>query len=208
MDISKEEILNLIGKSDPIILDIGSHSGKDASELSQLFDAPEIHCFEADPVNQENWKALNGLNRKMTLYNTAVGNVDHPITFNQSTKSSSGSLYKPKTHLDIWPDVHFNKQVKVMCFKLDTWNDYVLQNQLIDFIWCDVNGAEKEVINGAKKTLKNTRYLYIEFSDKELYEGQITKHDLLSLLPDFEELAVYNYEGNFGNLLLKNKLHE
>jgi len=206
--MSKEEIVKLIGKPDPIILDIGSFNGKDASELSQLFDSPEIHCFEADPINQEKWKELNKLNPKLTLYHTAIGNNDGPIVFNQATKGASGSMFKPKAHLEIWPQVHFNKEVKVMCFKLDTWNDYVLQNQTIDFIWCDVNGAEKEVINGAKKTLKNTRYLYIEFSDKELYEGQISKQDLLALLPDWTILGTYNFEGNFGNLLMKNNLHE
>ena len=70
----------------------------------------------------------------------------------------------------------------------------------------DINGAEEDFILGASAVLKyRVRFLYIEFSDKELYEGQITKEKILNLLPDFSLMNIYNFKGNFGNLLLKNR---
>ena len=42
-------------------------------------------------------------------------------------------------------------------------------------------------------------------SDKELFENQITKNDIKKLLPSFEELGIYNFLGNYGNVLLRNK---
>lgn len=218
MDISKKEIAALIGSwiSMPVILDIGSYDGKDAAELTEHFNGCEIHCFEADPRSQELWKDFNGFNRDMILYHTAIGNIDAPIKFYQSSSktrnhypgkqwSASSSMLQPKTHIELFPDVKFENEVKVMCFKLDTWAERVLAGRTVDFIWCDVNGAEQMVIEGASETLKRTRYLYIEFSDKELYEGQITKQQLLDMLPDFEVQGEYNFEGNFGNILCKNK---
>lgn len=210
MDITKEEIKNLIGVDHPVILDIGSYDGKDAYELSELFNGCEIHCFEADPRIQEVWKDNNWMNTDLTLYHTALGSFDAPTYFNQSeskgrkNNNASGSLYQAKNHLELFPDVKFEKKCKVMCFRLDTWAAEVLKGKTVDFVWCDVNGAEKEVILGGLETLKTVHYLYIEFSDKELYEGQLTKEELLKLLPDFSEVAIYNYEGNFGNILLKN----
>lgn len=213
MDISKEEIKSLINTANPVILDIGSYDGGDASELSDLYNGCEIHCFEADPIVQDLWHNMNDFNRDMTLYHTAIGSFDAPTYFNQShsTKrkhnNASGSLYSPKTHLELFPDVLFENKCKVMCFRLDTWAEEVLRGKIVDFAWVDVNGAEKEVIIGGIETLKNTRYLYIEFSDKELYHGQITKAEILSLMPWFKEVGVYNFEGNFGNILLKNDNH-
>ena len=79
----------------------------------------------------------------------------------------------------------------------------------IDIMWVDVNGGENEFINGALKTLRNkVRYLYIEFNgveDKTLYEGCPTADDIKEKLGCFEQLGTYNFLGNFGNILLKNK---
>ena len=70
--------------------------------------------------------------------------------------------------------------------KLDTW---VKENEipLIDFIWADVQGAERELIEGGKETLnKKTRYFYTEFSNEELYEDQPTLDEICRLLPNFK----------------------
>ena len=44
----------------------------------------------------------------------------------------------------------------------------------VDLIWADIQGAEGEMVRGGLETLSRTRYLYTEFSDDELYEGQAT----------------------------------
>lgn len=229
MDLSKEEIKRLIETDRPpfafqrpVILDIGCYDGSDSLELAQLFKGEcEIHCFEADRRSRELFVAVNEtepFNRSLHLWPVAIGAEDwKKIVLHKSDSatrrhyddqkswSASSSIRKPKTHLEIFPDVSFNESEEVDVCTLDMWAWFHDFN-IIDFIWCDVNGAEGDVVKGAKDVLKMTRYLYIEFSDKELYEGQISKKELLSLLPDFEEIAVFNFElGNFGNVLLKNR---
>lgn len=228
MDLSKKEIKALIEKDRPpfaseyrVILDIGAYDGSDALELAQEFEGKcEIHCFEADKRSSELFVAINETevyNRSLHLWPIAIGAEDWTkITLHKSDSttrrhyddqkswSASSSIRKPKTHLEIFPDVSFNEFEEVDVCTLDMWAWFHDFN-IIDFIWCDVNGAEGDVVRGAKNVLAMTRYLYIEFSDKELYEGQLSKKELLDLLPDFEEIGVYNFEGNFGNSLLKNK---
>jgi len=49
--------------------------------------------------------------------------------------------------------------------------------------------------------------LYVEFNgvdEKRLYDNCFTKDDIKQQLPIFEELGVFNFMGNFGNVLLKN----
>ena len=64
----------------------------------------------------------------------------------------------------------------------------------------DVQGAEIDVIRGGRNALKYTRYLYTEYSNKELYEGQISLKPLLDELIDFDVIVRYP-----DDILLKNK---
>ena len=53
----------------------------------------------------------------------------------------------------------------------------------IDFVWMDVQGAEKEVLSGFGEIIEKTKYIFTEYSDKELYEnGTMSKNSILSLL--------------------------
>ena len=81
---------------------------------------------------------------------------------------------------------------------LDTWCD---ENgiEAIDFIWLDVQGAEMDVIRGGEKVLVKTRYIYTEYSDQELYEGQSPLDQLLNALPAFKIVERYR-----GDVLLEN----
>jgi hypothetical protein len=69
----------------------------------------------------------------------------------------------------------------------------------IDFIWMDVQGAEMEVLRGGKNTIAKTRYLYTEYSNKELYEGQANLRKLLKAVNNFDVLIRYP-----GDVLLRN----
>nr|VFK11674.1 MAG: methyltransferase, FkbM family [Candidatus Kentron sp. LPFa] len=73
---------------------------------------------------------------------------------------------------------------------LDTWR----REQgidTVDFIWMDVQGAEMDVFRGGANTLARTRYLYTEYNDRELYEGQCTLPQLLDCLKYFKVLDRY-----------------
>ena len=69
-----------------------------------------------------------------------------------------------------------------------------------DFIWADVQGAERDLVEGAARFLRSTRYFYTEYSNEEWYEGQITLAGLLEKLPDFDLVKRYPMDA-----LLQNK---
>lgn len=216
-ELKKSAIKALIKKENPVIFEIGAYDGKDSRQMNAYFNNATFFCFEADPRSQNLFKTFS-TPKNIYLQETAIGSIDGRIELNLSDSDTrrhypahswcaSSSIRKPKYHLELFEDVEFNSSISVPCVRLDTWFEMKTAGiELIDFIWCDINGAEIDFILGAMETLnKRTRFLYIEFSDKELYEGQITKDDILKLLPNFELMGVYNFKGNFGNLLLKNK---
>jgi len=222
-ELSKYKIAKLMYTIDdaPIILEIGSYDGKDTQQLARI-PYSSVICFEADERIYDSFNNRVGTVSNIFLKKLALGNVDGEVDFylsdsdtrrhdNKNFWSASSSMKEPNFHLELFKDVYFKEKTKVKSEKLDTWyNEHIRPlDRNISFIWCDINGAEEDFILGGIDTLQNhTRYLYIEFSDKELYKGQITKDRILELLPNFELIGIYNFPkdlGNFGNLLLKNK---
>lgn len=191
--MNKQDLKKIIGTA-TCILDIGSYNGTDARELHDLFGC-EVHCFEP---NQEVFKHSEGL----VYWPVAVGNKDErAMMYISKRHMQSSSINEPKDHLEIWPDIEFKDFLFVDMIKIDTWN---WGNKMIDLIWADLNGNEGEFIKGAEKTLKNTRYLYLEVSDKCLYYGQPNSEIIIDMLYDFEEIAVYDENENYRNILFKN----
>ena len=192
----KEEIKELLNKENPIILEIGTNDGEDSEEFLKVFEKCKLYCFEPDPRAITRFKNRMKDYKNYKLYEIAISNNNGEIDFYLSGGNNPGmpwygdwdkssSIKKPKLPLLQHRWCVFNKSIKVETKKLDDWfKEEDITD--IDFIWVDVQGAEKEMIEGALETLKKTKYLYTEFDNVELYEGQPNLNDILRLLPDFK----------------------
>jgi len=206
-------LIKLLGKENPVILDIGCNDGSDSLWLLQLFKESRVFSFEPDPRARKRYR-MKVTDPRAVLYELAISNADGTAQFHVSNGAHpsedegkqcqegwdlSGSLRKPKAHVEAHPWVTFDGAITVQTRKLDTW---VKENGIeqIDLIWADVQGAEADLIAGGREALEKTRYIYTEYNDDELYEGQMNLGALLKLLPGFK--MVHNY-GN--DVLLKNR---
>jgi 2-O-methyltransferase len=204
--MNKLEIKNLINKDNPIIFEIGCADGGDTLDFINTFNDLTIYCFEPEPKNIKLVKEKINY-KKHYLFEGVISDVNGDLEFNRSRTdnpddlSYSGSIKKPKEHLNEWSFIKFDEQIMVKSITLDSFCE---ENniELIDFIWADVQGAEENLILGGLKTLNTkVRYFYTEYSNKEYYEGQLTLNSLLNLLGDSWELVK-----DFGSdMLLKNK---
>lgn len=201
-DITKQEIKELIGTGG-IILEIGSYNGKDAQGIADACEPSELHCFEANPASAEIMKLL--CDDRLTIWNYAVCAHNGTTTLNLSNHPQSDTIKRPKKHLKLFHKVKYKDTVTVKATTLDSWYLNVLKDKVIDFAWIDVNGAEDALLMGGAQALANTRFIYIEYCEKELFERALNKERIKKALPGFEEIGDYNFMGNFGNILLKNK---
>ena len=225
-DVDKKYLKSLTNKEDPIILDIGCYDGSDALEFLDIFENPKIYAFEADSRSIEIFhkNVTKKQQESILLHQYAVSDVDgeawwyasdsdsrrHHRDYDfQDSWSASSSIKRPKDCLKVFDDIYYEKSVKVKSTRLDSWLDgYTDTIGMIDIMWVDVNGAEREFISGAIEALKKTKYLYIEFcktDNGELFEGAVSREEILELLPFFEEMSVYSFLGNYGNTLLRNR---
>ncbi|MCZ6671913.1 MAG: FkbM family methyltransferase [Verrucomicrobia bacterium] len=207
--ITKELICECVGKQNPTILEIGCNDGGHTLWFLKMFENPKIYCFEPDPRPIARFKTKFGQRPNVKLFEMALCDRNGEITFYQSDGHKaeamleswdlSGSIRQPKEHLTANPWVTFEQSITVESATLDTWcNEHGIED--IDFIWMDVQGAEIDVFRGGKNAFCKTRFVYTEYSNKELYKGQHTLKQLLRQLRHFEVLIRYS-----NDMLLRNK---
>ena len=192
----------------PVIFEIGVHVGQDTAILYDMCKSPQYYGFEPDPRNIETFKKTE-VYKKINFYEMAVGAYNGKAEFYQSSGSppkhsrentGSSSLYKPKKHLDRWPWTTFNNKIIVDICTLDFHcTKFNIKN--IDFIWADIQGAEYYMILGGANILKNTKYMFVEYEDADLYEGHKMLSEILNVLPGWGVVKRYP-----SDVLLKNNI--
>ena len=211
--LKPSELPALLGKDDPVILDIGCNDGEHTTQFLKWFPESRVYAFEPDARARSRYDK-SVFSFRATLFDIALGSKDGEAEFYPSNGfptqewrdhipagwDKSGSLRKPLEHLAMFPWCKFDPPVKVKVKRLDTWaSEHGIDH--IDLIWADVQGAEADLIEGGREALRRTRYFYTEYANEELYEGEIGLAQICDLLPCFEIMAIYRG----GNALFKNK---
>lgn len=166
-------------KPDKICLDIGAHIGTYTTKLAQK--AKKVYSFECNPkvfchlaANVE----LHDISEKVQLYQFGLGNetkhVEYFIRSNDGGGNGVKSLGKNDSYLD---------SRQIIIYKLDELYGFGESGtNEIGFIKIDVEGFEKEVLEGAKETIIKNNYPPIlfeswgEWKDKEMGStGEIMK---------------------------------
>jgi FkbM family methyltransferase len=214
IDITGAILQKLIGENAATILEVGAHHGNHTAALLRTFPRANIHSFEPDPrAFAVHTKMVN--NSRSKLYQMAIGAINGRANFHTSGGlppgpkaalranypegwDQSGSLRTPKGHIEKYPWCKFYRTISVEVCTLDTWASKHAPGG-IDFIWADMQGAEGDLGTEGVKTLARTRFIYCEYSDEELYEGEPTLARLLELMPTFD--VVYRLP---SDVLLRN----
>lgn len=214
-EISLNYIRQLIGSDARVVVEIGAHHGWHTGAFLMAFSNATIYAFEPDPRAIEKFSA-NISSPRVHLFKMAVGATDGEAQFHVSSGlppgidpvgaavvypggwDQSGSLRPPKTHKERWPWCKFESVIKVTVCRLDNW---ARENSIgaVDFIWADTQGAEADLVSGGQATLARTRYLYLEYSNDEIYEGEPSLQTLLEMLPNYSVIKRFP-----NDVLLKN----
>lgn len=211
-----EEIID--SKDELLFFEFGMCDAYHSYKIMDLIESKNkkfnYHGFEPvdflyDQVKDYKRKYQNG---EFVIVHKAIGDKDGTVDFYQSGGQKiidgvntenyygSSSINEPKNVFIYWPDMTFEKK-QIESIKFDTYiKENNLKNKIIDFVWADIQGAEINLIKGGKKTFKNVRYFYTEYSNGNLYKGDKGLDGILKALPDFEIECDYK-----GDVLLKNK---
>jgi len=221
-DMTAADMVERIDSPIPLIVECGCHDGRDTEKFLAAFPACRMVCFEPDPRPLFRHDPPGFFDRiphcpQVQLVQAAVSDRDGFAILNRSSGDPPGacwagvtdwdhssSLFEPTGHLDkhAWCTFPEGHRLEVTTIQLDTYMLHIRAPQVheIDLIWADVQGAEAAMIRGATNTLKRTRWLYTEFYDEPMYEGQPSLQEITALLPGWELVAIYaGYNALFRN---------
>lgn len=165
------------------ILDVGANSGQYAKEMISVGYQHKIESFE--PV-KNTFKILTKEskgNQSWNAHNFALGDIEEEIQINISKNTFSSSILKiNNNHLKSAPEsVVISKEV-IKVKTLDSiFNELVKPNETV-LLKLDVQGYEKNVLDGAEQSLSKIKGIQIEMSLEELYENEMLFKDMLYLI--------------------------
>jgi len=195
--IENEEFFNYLNSKEfETIVDIGANRGQFALVGRRHFSNANIYSFE--PLNEPAviFRSIFAKDIRTKLYEFAIGPEETKSTIHISYADDASSLL-PITNLqcELYPGTSEKDTRMIIVKPLDailTTADI----QMPALLKIDVQGFEKQVLEGCKSLLPLFSYVYIECSFVELYKGQALAHEIISFLLDCRFIlnGVYNID--------------
>lgn len=187
-----EVIKKLVGKTAPVIVDVGANIGQTVEKVKGIRPNSTVHSIE--PM-REQYETLDRKTRHYTgvkTYNVALGGYNGPRTFYVSEHQNMLSGFyelnpdsKDSVALNSPEPAHDNflnqSEIIVDCLTLDTWAE---ENNVteIDLLKMDAQGAEPDILRGGRRILQNTRVVITELMFYDLYKKKNSFYEIESTL--------------------------
>ena len=183
-----ESLKQLINKTDNIYV-VGTHVGTLLIPLAK--QCKTVVGYEANPNTFWFLKQNILLNdvKNTQIFNLAVGDEKRNITFYKSKINTGGSKIKP-VHDNIKYNFDNPEEVEIPMISLD---QHIIENKLPapDCVLMDIEGAEYLALQGMQETLKNIRFLYMEYVPHHLKDvSGISNKDLMKLIVPFFDKTI------------------
>jgi FkbM family methyltransferase len=168
-----------------LVFDVGANIGQYAKLLRELGYSGRIVSFE--PLSSA-YSQLKAVSKKEPLWEiapqTAIGNQEGEIIINIAGNSySSSALPMLDAHLESAPESAYSGSETVKLSRLDTIaKDYIKSETKSIFLKIDVQGLEKQVLEGATAVLPLVKGIKLELSLVPLYEGQVLFKEMIDIV--------------------------
>jgi FkbM family methyltransferase len=202
----------IIGVGDYVV-DVGANFGWYTTLASRLVgNSGKVFAFELDPNIAEECRTnvrLNHQEGNVVIVDSGLGEEDGMIDYFYSEKDGMGNLQSEALKKR-------GGLLKACKGKMTSLDNYLERSgiQKVNFMKCDVDGAEVPFLRGARKTLSSKKpIVLIEVSNwaqeahghscREIFE-ELSKFDyqFFSLHSGFELKKIENYNGNFKENVL------
>lgn len=181
-----------------VIFDIGANLGWYSLNFSKLAPNGKVFAFEPLPKTYVKCQRNLELNesQNIDLHNIALSDKEGEVKFFYNEKSSGSSSMKNLLELE--------DTIEIKC-KLSTLDSFLdLHGGAIDFIKCDVEGAELLVFQGARNTLKVAKpIVFTEMLRKWSAKYEYHPNDIINLFKEYDYECFYS---NNKHLVKINKI--
>jgi FkbM family methyltransferase len=172
-----------------LVFDVGANCGQYGSFLRECGYAGKIVSFE--PLSGV-YAQLLDLSKKDPLWNVApriaIGDHNDEITINiaGNNSQSSSALKMLDAHLKAAPESAYCGSERVKLGRLDDIAQEYIEKDSKVFLKIDVQGLEKQVIEGTKGILSLIKGIQVELSLVPLYQDQLLFQDTINLMNELD----------------------
>jgi len=167
-----------------VVVDVGANEGQWSSALLALVRPVRLELFEPNPACVRRLQArVHGI-PGVTVHGIGLGAVAGHLTLNVTRSSDFASFLQPADHIrdEYAPGaVEIAERVTV---PVETLDGALRGLDVIDLLKLDVQGFERQVIEGGRATLLKTRALLIEANFVSHYTGDDSLASLTALLQE------------------------
>jgi len=159
---------------------VGGYYGFECNGLLRRYPKVDIHIFEP---SQRYFGALSqrfSTEKRVTCVNAAVGDKQGRAAFYETNLEGSGSLLTVNESGLRDYGMRQGETFEVECIDLDGYcAAHPRSDDMLDLLWCDVQGVEMMVFRGAQKTLAKCRAVFTEVSVYEpSYRGGCVMNEI------------------------------
>nr|WP_272506793.1 FkbM family methyltransferase [Salinibacter ruber] len=178
---AQRKLLTLVGRSNPLIFDVGAHRGQTVSAYLDVFPDAHIHAFEPFPDAYRELRDRYANSDQVECIQAAVADSPREETFHLNHADATNSLLpRPDGKKEYYPSHAGSKGT--MTVQTTTLDRYVEEHdiQTVDILKMDIQGGEQMALQGAQDLLcsNNVSVLYSEVAFAPKYEGQPLMHDV------------------------------
>jgi FkbM family methyltransferase len=165
-----------------LVLDVGANVGQFVADLRAVGYGGRIVSFEPlSSAHAELCMLAEGDPNWTIADRTAIGSETGAVDIHISGNSMSSSILEMlSSHSDAAPESSYVSVESVSVRRLDDLCTLAPTDRVL--VKIDVQGFERQVVEGARRVLANSRAVISEISLVPLYEGQILAKDMWDLL--------------------------
>ncbi len=175
---------------------VGGFNGGEIPDILANYGSCKVTVFECSKRYVTSLRERFKSSDKVTVVEKAVSNTIGKSTFFETSVTGSGSLLQVGNRSS---KSYGMKQAETFEVETTTLDEYFDDN-IIDVLQIDVQGAEGLVLDGARKILKTTKAVFVEISIRpDMYKDCITFDDLIETLKQENlQLVLLGTETNGG----------
>jgi len=183
--VEHASLLNSLQDQICCVVDIGANRGQFGLVVRERFPEAKIISFEPLKEPAAIFRRVFSNDPRVLLHEVAIAPDDKEMVIHVSSADDSSSLLAIASLQSIlFPGTEEKEERKITARRLDT----LLKREDIEqpaLLKIDVQGFEKEVLEGCESLLPCFSHVYVECSFVELYAGQALAHEVISFLEGF-----------------------
>ncbi len=156
------------------VLHVGAHMAEESTEY-KLHGWGNVVWVEAQP------DLVQKLNRRLppegnVIIEAAVWDESEvELEFHIASNGESSSLLELGSHAESYPDIKYDKSIKVKTKRLD---EVIPRERFADFLNVDVQGVELRALKGLGERISEFKWIYTEVNNSEVYKECTLVNDL------------------------------